>query len=150
MIIQAAAKGMIPMPADLRDRDWWTRLGWILDRIEADNVSRLLALRIPQRLKLVELMRDAKSPQLTDLWDSVDKIYDQLFKNYFPWTTTLTDQAPRDTWSAAFGDPNDPEVQKSIDEAVEYLNNTTRAAKAKAAEVIRRNKRPALSKLGRK
>lgn len=141
---------MLPAPADLRDRDWWLRVGWTLDQLEADNVNRLLELRIQQRLKLVELMKAANSPQWTDLWDGVDKIYDQLFKNYFPWSSSFDEKAPQDVWAAAFGDPNDPAVQKSIDEAVEFLNNTTRAARAKAANNIRRNKRPALSKLGRK
>jgi hypothetical protein len=147
LMVQAAARGLIDFSeADLLDRRWWTKLWWLLDRIQADNVITIRQMEHAQDIamldytlpeKAFDLHWDRAVSELRDVWDAL-----------FPWckmediTNKASDQLYR-SWVNKWGDLNDPETLKKVKLTVDYLKQlrTNAYNKRKGSHKVHRGPR---------
>lgn len=103
------------------DPAWWRWLHSRLDQLEARNLVQLYALQHAQN---VAVMPVSTNEGIKEHWERANNLLLKTFNKLFPW---LRDDAADDAenfeksandlrrlWTEAYGDPDDPEVQKRI------------------------------------
>ncbi len=136
LMVQAAADGRIDFEAaDFRDRRWWIRTRWQLDRMEDENVLKVVNLQHEQNLAV--LSGGAVEQTFEHHWKSANENVTSVYELYFPWLInekekrrTSEAEKLRQMWIDAYGDPKDPKVKAKLEDAARLM----RAKRAKSSE----------------
>jgi hypothetical protein len=151
-MVQAAASGAIDFAAaDLLDRRWWTKVRWILDRIEETNVLTVLQLQHAQHASVVNY--NLSKEAFDQHWNGGNDLIKTVHDIQFPWAKKQQAAASNrgrsdllEEWKQRFGDYKDPEVRKHYDRVAKAMHERNKAVKA-AYELPGTKQRQALQKL---
>lgn len=128
-MVQAAANaGLDFAAASPRDRHWWLKLRWVLDRTEDLSSQQVFEMQHAQHVGVIDHRMDKAA--FDHHWSGANKLLRDTYKLCFPWVREA--EAPKDTrnkdvdalmnvWKQKYGDINDPKVRarfKSIAEAM--------------------------------
>ena len=107
-------------PADPQWRRW---LSGRLDLVEARKLEQVYDTKLRQNLAAMARV-DPKGVKTH--WDRANEFFEKSFRLKFPWLGggEKAEGGEEDyarMWADAFGDPDDPETQRKIDEAVRSL-----------------------------
>jgi hypothetical protein len=143
-MVQAAARGVVDFSkADLCDRHWWTRLWWLLDRLEVDNLLRVRELQHAHNCALLDYNLDNKTFDLH--WDQAVKALNGVWDLLFPWTQSDARGSPEDrlrqAWVDKWGDPDSPETLMAIQRTTEAMAEMRKRAAAKSKSTGRPRRR---------
>lgn len=128
-MVQAAARGVVDFTqARPLDRRWYRKLFWLLDQVEEDNLRAIFLSRQGRDQALLARAQTTETAQacLERLEQNQQLFRDHLFlylQTAGSSTDTSTIQRLRQQWQEHFGDPNDPEVQKKIQQTVDVLRS---------------------------
>lgn len=122
------------------DRWWWRRLSWLIDAQENEKLERTLENKLS--VYCAALARTEDPNNARKIFDQIDKLETALEKLRFPWKETSKKdryKAMRELWKHHWGDPNDPDVQKKIENTNRILRERAeRKQKPRAAPLKRR------------
>ena len=126
--MRAAAGGIIDFsqanPWDIR---WYLKRNLLIDAAEDLWAMEFLKCKLLKHLVFVQSPHVTNSDLLTKQLGRANKILDQLFdltnciNTAVKQDTVNAAKQARDGWAAAFGDPDDPEVARKIDDVVAQL-----------------------------
>ncbi len=128
LIKQAAFTGLVDFSkARLSDRSWWIRLKWLLDELETHNVTKIHGMHFELNTALLDYKNDEN--QFTHHWDRSIEMINRVYNELFPWDKQAVDKKTiqktyenlANQWKEQFGDPDDPEVAKKIQNTVDAL-----------------------------
>lgn len=133
--MRAAARGVVDFSRfDPFDRAWWSRLYWLLDEIESEDLTRLVGARHAQHL--------AGVGHYTEQWPKAAELLKDLSALLRPWTDRRNGPRPGDVEAMRaelirrVGDPKDPKTQERIARTVQYLKDLVKPA-AKPAPAVK-------------
>jgi hypothetical protein len=142
-MVQAAAHGVVDFStADLLDRQWWMKLWWMLDQVEADNLVLVRQMEHAHNISLLDYYLEQK---IFDLhWDRAVQALRDTWDTLFPWckmggdaTASAKDKLTA-AWIKQWGDPNDPETLRKIKLTVDYLKSMRERAHKRQNKLPRR------------
>jgi hypothetical protein len=126
---QCAADGTLDFTkADPQDRRWYTRVSLMIS--EKSRAQRLFMYDLLHRRNGNLLSRDNLTEESVEKLNQESyRLLQQILQLLFPWNTFESpDQAQEsankrlyDAWVAAWGDPEDPEVQRKIEQTAQWL-----------------------------
>jgi len=129
LLRQAHVEGKIDLSlADPLDRNWWRKVRWTIGWLEKENLNRVSQLRY--QLSCALLAHSKNNRGIRKQWDTAVKLQNLMARRLFPWRGqqlelgTSTDQIRRldEMWREIWGNPEDPETAKAIEETVRSLN----------------------------
>lgn len=129
--MQAAARGLIDFslidPRSTRDR---FKIQLLLTEVQKQNELRLydmLHRQVVSQLSNSNLSQDS----LKNVWEAANSIYDRSKDLDLPWLKEIKETKAnkekskytglQESWSQAFGDPNDPMIKAQIDATARWL-----------------------------
>lgn len=115
MVQAAAIRGIDYAEANPRNRYWWLKVRWIVDRLEDLNTEKVFMMQHAQHAAVL----DYKLEGIFDKhWDDANRVMTGVYELNFPWDRNANDKARKsaqeklmEQWRAKYGDPNDPKVQ---------------------------------------
>ena len=125
MIVQAAITGAIDFrDAAVHDRDWWTKLWWVLDGLYSERTLRSLdsALRFQQLMAAVATTDEEHNHYR----EQTTFLQNRLLQELFPWEDTGPTTAKavvermRQQYVQRIGDPADPKFQARVQGLIDY------------------------------
>lgn len=119
--------GLVGPGDNIHDRKFWLKLRLILDRLESDNIDRVAELRVRQHLSLINY-KHTSDQAFEEHWNRANALISDIWNRRFPWDKKRNNTAsrlPRDIWTKYFGDPDDPNVQRQLDELVNSVRSNT-------------------------
>ena len=140
-MVRAAASGRVDFAnADLLGRKWWMRLGWILDELELEGVSKVQAMRHAQYVAGLDPMSGQKAFEYH--WKMADECLSSVHAQLFPWlkdgdeeeTAEASAGRVKTTWESVFGDPEDPANKRNLLAYRRRLQKMLADAEARAAK----------------
>ena len=134
LILQAAARGLVDFsrinPRSDRDR---FKLRLLLTEMQKQNELRLydmLHRQVSSQLSNSSLSQDS----LKDVWKAANAIYDRSKDLDLPWLKEEKETAAnkekskyvglKESWAAAYGDPDDPIVKAQIEATSRWLSES--------------------------
>lgn len=124
MVEMAATGAMDFTIADLSSALWWRSL-WLKMGAYERTVQR--DYYRTQVTNVIKLLCRPKLDDPTALNEIYDKYSEELRQLVWPWHVAATDndviQNLTNAWEARWGNPNDQEVQKAIQQTIDALNN---------------------------
>lgn len=123
-----------------RDPGWWRRLNLIIKGLEMEDESRVVEALRSHHLAMIS------SGALTEEdFSKYQKLAIEGFYRFLgtvrPWESVDPEQLRRDEYSKLrreyvrmFGDPNDPEFQKKLDETLEWMDKRLKEKPQEDAE----------------
>lgn len=127
-MVQAATRGVIDFrDVKLHDPRWWQRMRILLRQVELDSYLRKLE-SLQQHNLLTLVVPNLKEEVFEIARDETARIGQGIHNVLFPWDKQAADEKPtgqiadmRQAWVDVWGDPDDPEVQKRIQDTVDLL-----------------------------
>lgn len=114
------------------DRQWWRRARLLIDEMAAEDNRELRKSQHSQAIALRTAIAAAWDKFDDEAWkkatDATTDCWDDLVSAYRPWNKYDREQREKDeakrlvgSWESHFGDMNDPEVMRSIQEAADAM-----------------------------
>lgn len=130
MVQAAAMSGMDFSETEPRNRHWWLKVRWILDRIEDLNTEKIFQMQHAQHACVLDY--DLDKSAFDGHWNAANQLLRNMYLLHFPWTKDETTNKRRSEyddlmalWKAKFGDPADPKVQARFKKVAEALRRKT-------------------------
>lgn len=105
-------------PGALLDPDFWRRFNWQLAELEDEAqlaYAKLQLLRITSSF----VLPFASLEGLEQTMENARKCVETGYQLLFPWEASQNEEVAatlQDLWAEDYGDPNDPAVQRRVDE----------------------------------
>lgn len=105
-------------PGALLDPDFWRRFNWQLAELEDEAqlaYAKLQLLRITSSF----VLPFASLEGLEQTMENARKCVETGYQLLFPWEASQNEEVAatlQDLWAEDYGDPNDPAVQRQVDE----------------------------------
>lgn len=143
MVQASASKAIDFSAAETRDRRWWLKLSWILDRLEETNIVELLKLQHAQNIALLDYKTSQEA--LDKHWKTANQLITEINTLNFPWYDTKVAKQNNydafiDDWEKTFGSRKDPKTQEMIRRSVEALKKKSEMHRQRQQEALQRQK----------
>jgi hypothetical protein len=122
-LARVVAQGKLPLPARPGDRQWEQRLEWVLDETEKEGLLQVLVLK--QQALCTTLLKCQSEETAGKLIKEIAGLVTLHYDALLPYMSNSREDraaALSDQWKMAFGDPDDPEVKRRIQQTADMLN----------------------------
>ena len=131
-MVQAAAAGAINFrDADILDREWWTKVKWLVEAYDSQKRVDLCHVQL-RRTSLMMANTDDSADYNAELADYKTTL-NKLIAEMYPWEDTgpqsleEVGEVMRDQYLETFGDPNSPEGKAEIQKLLDHWESVRNA-----------------------